>query len=73
MKVSEQSKTIAESIGCVFFEGTLQELNVDIERGTIDKDAWVFGLITPASLTDNMSEATPNIFTTYPMNYYNKN
>jgi hypothetical protein len=70
MKVSEQSKTIAEAIGCTFFEGTLQELNVDIERGTIEKDAWVFGLITPSSLTDAMTEDNPTIETTYPMSAF---
>jgi hypothetical protein len=70
MKVSEQSKTIAEAIGCVFFEGTLQELNVDIERGTIDKDAWVFGFITPSLVTDAMTEDNPTIETTYPLSAF---
>ena len=70
MKVSDQAKAIAEAIGCTFFEGTLQELNVDIESGNIDKDAWVFGLITPDRVTDSMAEATPNIYTTYPMSAF---
>ncbi len=62
MKVSDQAKTIAESIGCMFFEGTLQELNIDIERGNIEKDAWVFGLITPDRVTDELEIDNPSIF-----------
>ena len=70
MKVSDQAKTIAEAIGCTFFEGTLQELNLDIERGNIDKDAWVFGLITPDRVTDAMTDDNPTIETTYPFSAF---
>jgi hypothetical protein len=67
MKVSEQSKTIAEAIGCVFFEGTMQELNVDIERSVIEKDAWIFGYVLPLILTDNkVSDQSPVVETTFP-------
>lgn len=66
MKVSDQAKTIAEAIGCTFFEGTLQELNIDIELGNIEKDAWVFGLITPDRVTDELEIDNPSIYTTYP-------
>ncbi len=67
MKVSEDAKKIAESIGCTFFEGTLDELNIDIERGNIDKETWVFGLITPDRVTDSIPEIVPTIETTYPL------
>jgi hypothetical protein len=71
MKVSEQSKTIAESIGCVFFEGTMEELNVDIERTAIQKDDWIFGFVLPNVLTDNSaSDDTPVIETTYPFSAF---
>lgn len=70
MKVSEQAKAIAESIGCTFFDGTLQELNVDIERGNIEKNAWVFGLITPDRVTDSMEVDNPTIETTYPLSAF---
>lgn len=70
MKVSDQAKIIAEAIGCTFFEGTLQELNVDIERGNIEKDAWVFGLITPDKVTDQMTDMSPVIETTYPFSAF---
>jgi hypothetical protein len=67
MKVSEQSKTIAESIGCVFFDGTMEELNIDIERAVIQKDDWIFGYVLPLSVTDNKTgDLSPVIETTIP-------
>jgi hypothetical protein len=70
MKVSEQSKTIAESIGCVFFEGTLPELNVDIERGNVDKDAWIFGFIPAGRWTITREEVSPVYEITYPFSAF---
>lgn len=67
MKVSEEAKTIAESIGCKFFEGTLEELNIDIERIGISKWDWVFGLVLPRLVTDT---ANPMVETTYPLSAF---
>lgn len=70
MKVSEQAKTIAESIGCKFFEGTMEELNMDIERQGIEKDDWVFGLVLPQILTDTANDDNPTVETTYPLSAF---
>jgi hypothetical protein len=70
MSISIEAEKISKEIGCVFFEGTLQELNVDIEKGNIDKDAWVFGLITPDRVTDTIQPDNPTIETTYPLSAF---
>jgi hypothetical protein len=70
MSVSDECKKIAEAIGCTFFDGTLQELNIDIESGEINKDTWILGLITPEKLTDSMGSDNPMFETTYPMSAF---
>ena len=70
MKVSEQAKTIAEEIGCTFFEGTLPELNIDIERGNVEKDVWIFGFIPAGKWTITRNQNSPVYEITYPFSAF---
>jgi len=43
--ISAVIQSIAEtglSQRCTYFKGTLEELNIDIERGNVSKDEWIF-------------------------------
>ena len=71
MSVLTVSKKIAEdTLLCRFFQGTLNELNIDIENKLIKEDEWVFGLVTPPQVEDNTEGDNPTITTTYPFRAY---
>jgi len=71
MSVLTVSQTIAEdTLLCRFFQGTLNELNIDIESGLIKEDEWVFGLVTPPQIEDTFGADNPTITTTYPFRAY---
>jgi hypothetical protein len=70
MSVSDECKTIADAIGCVFFAGTIEELNLDIEKVGITKDDWVFGLVLPRLVTDSANDDNPMVETTYPLSAF---
>lgn len=69
MKVIDLSKSIAESMDCVFYQGTLNELNIDLDQGLIDVNQWIFGFVSPPNLEDETGEAG-DITTTYPYTAY---
>lgn len=68
MKVIDLSKSIAESMDMEFYQGTLNELNIDLDEGLIDKQ-WIFGFVSPPSVEDETGEAG-DITTTYPYTAY---
>ncbi len=70
--ISAVIQSIAEtglSQRCTYFKGTLEELNIDIERGNVSKDEWIFGHVPPEFITDNIS-GSGFISTKYPLRCY---
>lgn len=66
--IDEFRRIAEEEIGCQFFQGTLNELNQDIENNLISKEKWVFGYVSPPTLTDNLTDGV--IETTLPFTAY---
>lgn len=69
MTAIDETKRIAENVlGCQFFQGTPNELNQEIEKELIQKDKWVFGFISPESISDQINDGL--ISTTLPFTAY---
>jgi hypothetical protein len=59
---------IATELGCEFFQGTLNELNQDIENKVVNESGWYFGYVSPPQVTDRLTGGV--IDTTLPFTAY---